>query len=121
MSISTNNSDALDTLDNSDVSDNLDVSSNSNELVDFLEKPDTHENNDFNLSNDIFSKIYKENKITSDTPKTYISSTSLYFEHLMKIFKKKSESTSWGVSLIPKIHNKKIDGFFINFSKKFNA
>jgi len=68
---------------------------------------------------DIIDNIQKEKNIDLSKPKVYISNTDKFFISIMHNLKKDAESTKWKISVTPKFHDKKIDGVFLSFSKKF--
>jgi len=65
-------------------------------------------------------QICKDNNLDITNPKLYISKTDKFFQDIMDGLKASSESDKLKINLVPKFKNKKLDGFFLSFSKKFD-
>jgi len=86
------------------------------ELEEFLS---TQEEDPAMSYDDIIDSIQKEKNIDLSKPEIYISNTDKFFISIMHNLKKDAESTKWKINVTPKFHDKKIDGVFLSFSKKF--
>jgi len=95
---------------------------NSKSLESFLDTPDDVDIDDTDSINYdlLLADIYKSKDLDLiSKPKVYISADDKFFQNIMEAWKKSSNSTKWSVDLVPKYHGKKVDGFFLSFSKKF--
>jgi len=66
---------------------------------------------------ELLDKIHKG--IDLSKPKVYVSNTDKFFIGIQNALKKSAQSTKWKIDIEPKFHDKKIEGFFISFNKKF--
>jgi len=89
---------------------------NNEKLEEFFSTPkqDDYTNMDYD---ELLDNIHKG--IDLSKPKVYISDTDKFFIGIQNVMKKSAQSTKWNVNIEPKFHNKKIEGFFISFNKKY--
>ena len=88
----------------------------SEKLEEFLETPDDKDSTNIDT---LIENIQSDKNIDLSKPEVYISNTDKFFISIENALKKQAQSTKWNFSVTPKFHDKKLDGFFLYFSKKF--
>ena len=86
----------------------------SEKLEEFLETPDDKLDIDTLIEN-----IQSDKNIDLSKSEVYISNTDKFFISIENALKKQAQSTKWNFNITPKFHYRKLDGFFLSFSKKF--